>query len=269
MNRLSKSAQIAPQQSIPARPARGLGGVAARFAPLVILFLAAGCQPLHDVGRAPEFAPMGGTASHHALYNVPLPERTEQRRAADSASLWSAGQRPLVADRRAGRQGDILTVLIEIDERAEMSSASARNRSGQQSMGVPQLFGLPQILNRQLASGAAGAGNLIETQNSSAFAGSGSIQRSERLTLRLAATVVERLPNGVLRIEGSQQVRVNHELRDLMVSGFVRPQDISRANEIAFERIAGARVSYGGRGMISTVQQPRFGEQITEILSPF
>ena len=233
------------------------------------LLLTAGCQPLREVGRAPDFAPTGGTASHHALYNVPLPERTERRQPTDGASLWSAGQRSLLGDRRAGRQGDILTVVVEIDERAEMSSNSGRNRSGQQSMGVPQFFGLPQLLNRQLASGAAGAGNLIETQNSSSFAGGGSIQRNERLTLRIAATVVERLPNGVLRIEGSQQVRVNHELRDLLVSGFVRPEDISRQNEITYDKIAGARVSYGGRGMISTVQQPRYGEQITEILSPF
>ncbi|MCC5985293.1 MAG: flagellar basal body L-ring protein FlgH [Rhodobacteraceae bacterium] len=235
---------------------------------LLALLLSAGCQPLGEVGRAPEFTPTGGTMSHHALYNVPLPETTDRRAPADGASLWSASQRSLLGDRRAGRQGDILTVVIEIDERAEMSSNSGRNRSGNQSMGVPHFFGLPQLLDRRLPEGA-GAGTLIETQNSSSFAGGGSIQRNERLTLRVAATVVERLPNGVLRIEGSQQVRVNHELRDLLVSGFVRPEDISRRNEITYDKIAGARVSYGGRGMISTVQQPRYGEQITEIVAPF
>ena len=235
---------------------------------LCVLPVLAACQPLNEVGRAPEFTPTGDTFSHQALYNVPLPERSDRRAATDGASLWSASQRSLLGDRRAGRQGDIMTVVIEIDERAEMSSNSGRNRSGSQSMGVPQFFGLPQLLNRQLA-GDAQAGNLIETQNNSAFAGSGSIQRNERLTLRIAATVVERLPNGVLRIEGSQQVRVNQELRDLVVSGFVRPEDISRQNEITYDKIAGARISYGGRGMISTVQQPRYGEQITEIISPF
>ena len=234
---------------------------------LCLVFLAA-CEPLDTVGRAPEFSPLEPRREHHALYNVPLPERTERTRPAGEASLWSAGQRSLLGDRRASRAGDILTVVIEIDDRAEISNQSRRDRSGEQSMGVPQLFGLPQLADQALPAGASLA-NAVGISGSSGFQGSGSVSRNEQLTLRIASTVVERLPNGVLRIEGSQEVRVNNELRELLVSGYIRPEDISRRNEIDYDRIAGARISYGGRGQISASQQPRYGQQIADILLPF
>jgi flagellar L-ring protein FlgH len=73
----------------------------------------------------------------------------------------------------------------------------------------------------------------------------------------------------VLRIQGSQEVRVNFEIRELLVSGFVRPEDISRQNEITYDKIASARISYGGRGQISDVQQPRYGQQVIDRVLPF
>lgn len=226
------------------------------------------CQPLSTVGRAPEFTPLEPRLEHRALYNVPLPERAELRRGADDASLWSAGQRSLLGDRRASRAGDILTVVIEINDRAEIQNSSQRGRSGSQSMGVPQLFGVPQRIDERLPAGASMA-QAVGIDSASTFQGSGSVSRNERLTLRVATTIVERLPNGVLRIEGSQEVRVNNELRELIVTGFIRPEDISRRNEISYDRIAGARISYGGRGQISDVQQPRYGQQIADIILPF
>ena len=135
-------------------------------------------------------------------------------------------------------------------------------------MGVPALLGIPQRLERRLPDGATMAA-AVATDSSSTFSGNGSVQRNEKLTLRVAATVVEKLPNGVLRIEGQQEVRVNFELRELTVTGFVRPADISRKNEITYDRIAGARISYGGRGQITDVQQPRYGQQISDIVLPF
>ncbi len=243
----------------------------ARLNAALLLFAAmaiSACQPLSTVGRAPEFTPMEPRQEHRALYNVPLPERTEMRRGADDASLWSAGQRSLLGDRRASRAGDILTVVIEIDDRAEIQNSSQRGRTGSQSLGVPQLFGVPQRIDERLPPGASMA-NAVGIDSSSSFQGSGSVSRNERLTLRVATTVVERLPNGVLQIEGSQEVRVNNELRELIVTGFIRPEDISRRNEIAYDRIAGARISYGGRGQISDIQQPRYGQQIADIVLPF
>jgi flagellar L-ring protein precursor FlgH len=237
------------------------------FVVLPMLCLA-GCQPLGEVGRAPVFSPPEATTEHAALYRMPLPERTEVLRSADHASLWSAGQRSLLGDRRASRQGDILTVVIEINDSAEISNNTASGRSGTSTMAAPQFFGIPQLIDRNLPGGLA-IGTGIETNSANNFSGSGSVRRTEKLTLRIASTVVERLPNGVMRIEGQQEVRVNHELRELLVTGFVRAEDISRQNEITYDKIAGARISYGGRGVISNVQQPRYGAQIADILAPF
>ncbi len=238
--------------------------------PLLLLaaITVAACEPLSHVGRAPDFSPLEPRREHHALYNLPLPDHTEVQRATDGASLWSAGQRSLLGDRRASRQGDILTVVIEINDRAEISNSSARGRTGSLGAGAPEFFGLPDAIDRRLPGGLA-LSRGVELEGSSAFQGSGSVSRNERLTLRVATTIVERLPNGVMRIEGSQEVRVNNELRELLVTGYIRPEDISRRNEIPYDRIAGARISYGGRGHITQMQQPRYGQQIADILLPF
>ncbi|MBC7156772.1 MAG: flagellar basal body L-ring protein FlgH [Rhodobacteraceae bacterium] len=233
-----------------------------------LALVAAGCGRLAEVGRAPEFQPMEGTTPYSAMYALPMPEVTPSRLVSGGASLWSASQQSLLGDRRAQKRGDILTVVIEIDDSARISNASERSRAGSESVGIPSFLGLPQRLDRRLPEGATLA-DAIETDSSSRYAGEGSVARAEQLTLRIAATVVEVLPNGVLRISGTQEVRVNFELRDLVVDGFVRAQDISRRNEVPYDKIAGARIAYGGRGQISDVQQPRYGQQITDILSPF
>ncbi len=164
--------------------------------------------------------------------------------------------------------GDILTVVIEIDEQAEISNATDRSRSGAENLGVPDFFGLPQRLDNSLPDGAASE-RLVGINTSSSSSGDGSVRRNEKLTLRVAATVVERLPNGVLAISGTQELRVNFELRELLVTGYVRPADISRQNEITYDKIAAARVSCGGRGQITDVQQPRYGQQILDAVLPF
>ena len=136
------------------------------------------------------------------------------------------------------------------------------------SLGIPQLFGLPQRADLNLPQGAS-LSESIKIDSNSKSAGKGSVKRKEKLTLRVAATIVDVLPNGVLNISGSQELRVNFELRELSVSGFVRPEDISRQNEITYDKIASARVSYGGRGQITDVQQPRYGQQILDAVLPF
>ncbi|GGW25787.1 hypothetical protein GCM10011452_12170 [Gemmobacter lanyuensis] len=135
-------------------------------------------------------------------------------------------------------------------------------------MALPDLFGIPQRLDERLPDGASMA-DAVQTSSASSYKGDGSVTRNEQMTLRIAATIVEELPNGVLRLEGQQEVRVNFELRELIVTGYVRPTDISRQNEITYDKIAGARISYGGRGQISDVQQPRYGQQIADVILPF
>ncbi len=235
---------------------------------MLSVVLVAGCARLDQVGRAPEFEPLEGSYQHHALYSSALPEETALDGAADASSLWTAGQSSLFSDRRAQARGDILTVVIEIDDKAEISNSTGRSRSGKEKLGIPSLFGIPERLDAVLPDGATTA-DAVDATSASSYSGNGSVARNEKLTLRVAATVVEELPNGVLRIEGRQEVRVNNELRELLVSGYVRPVDVSRQNEITYDKIAGAQISYGGRGQITDVQQPRYGQQITDVLLPF
>jgi flagellar L-ring protein FlgH len=239
------------------------------IAPLLAIALAAaGCGRISQVGRAPAFTSLDDSNQYHAMYSSPLPESAPNSGQSQAASLWSGGRESLLGDRRASQRGDIITVVIEIDDKAEISNSTERSRSGEETMEIPQLFGVPQRLQPKLPAGASLA-EAVSTSGQSNYEGDGSVARKEKMTLRIAATVVEKLPNNVLRIEGSQEVRVNFELRELVVTGFVRPNDVSRQNEITYDKIAGARISYGGRGQITDVQQPRYGQQITDILMPF
>ncbi|WP_288951719.1 flagellar basal body L-ring protein FlgH [uncultured Paracoccus sp.] len=226
------------------------------------------CARVSHLGRPPSMTEPESSVEFQAMtssgYGVnELPDRPQS-----TASLWNSAQNSLVADRRASQRGDILTVVIEIDDRAEVQNSSGRSRSSSDKVSIPSMIGLPQRIDEALPEGAS-MKELADAKAASSFKGSGNISRRDKLTLRVAATVVDRLPNGVLRIQGTQEVRVNNEVRELTVSGFVRPSDIRRRNEIAYDRIAGARISYGGRGQISDVQQPRYGQQVADILLPY
>lgn len=224
------------------------------------------CGRASQVGRVPEMTSPSSSAEFEAMSTPTLPDLPQ--RADGAASLWTTSQNSLVADRRAASRGDILTVVIQINDQATMQNTSGRSRSSSDKVSIPSMMGLPQRVDELLPEGAS-MDELAEAKGSSTFKGSGNISRKDSITLRVAATVIERLPNGVLRIEGTQEVRVNYEVRVLTVSGFVRPSDIGRRNEIAYDRIAGARISYGGRGQISDVQQPRYGQQIADIVLPY
>lgn len=233
-----------------------------------------GCSRLENVGKPPAFSPVDGplnqvphnVSAARAALAQPAPRTI--RSGATRSSLWNSGPASLFGDRRASRRGDILTVLIEINDQASISNSTNRSRSGSENVGVPNLLGIPQILENRLPNGAS-FDNLAEASSSSSSAGDGSVQRNEQIELRVAATVVDVLPNGHLVVQGNQEVRVNFELRDLQVTGIVRPEDISRQNQITYDKIAGARIAYGGRGQITDMQQPRYGQQIADIILPF
>lgn len=228
-----------------------------------------GCARLAEVGQVPAFQSPANGNEVFAMSAIPLAQEAEFAQRHAGASLWQAGRQSLLGDRRAGQRGDILTVVIEIDDSASISNATDRARSGSEQMSLPQFLGLPQRLDRFVLEEGATMADAVNGSGSSTSSGSGSVRRNEELTLRVAATVTDVLPNGSLRIEGTQEVRVNFEIRELLVTGFVRPGDISRQNEITYDRIAGARISYGGRGQISDMQQPRYGQQIADIILPF
>lgn len=226
------------------------------------------CSRIENVGQAPSLNPANNGDEHFAMMRVPIPQKSEVRKNYEGSSLWRSGRTSLLGNQRAQQVGDIITVVVEIDESAEISNSSSRSRSGSESLGIPSLFGIPQRINDKLPAGAS-LDTAVSTDSSSASSGQGSISRNEKFSLRIAATVVDVLQNGVLNIQGSQEVRVNFELRELLVTGYVRPADITRQNEISYDRIAAARISYGGRGQISDVQQPRYGQQIADIVLPF
>ncbi len=235
---------------------------------LFVLLVTSACGRLDHLGKPPSFTPNSESPEHVAMLWPGLPLHTQPQRQVDQSSLWSGGQNSLLGDQRAMKKGDILTVVIEIDEKAEISNDTKRSRTGAETLGVPHLFGYPQRAGEKLPQGASLA-EAVSIDSNSETKGKGSVKRKEKLTLRVAATVVDVLPNGVLSISGSQELRVNFELRELLVAGYVRPEDISRQNEITYDKIASARVSYGGRGQITDVQQPRYGQQILDTLLPF
>ena len=226
------------------------------------------CGRLSEVGQAPELTPLAQSNEALAMAAPPPVDVLAQRDPLRAASLWTGGRQSLLGDRRAGARGDILTVVVEIDEQAQIDNSTNRSRSGSESLGVSSLFGVPQALDGRLPAGA-GLEDAVDLDSRSRSSGTGGVSRKERLAVRVAATVIEVQPNGVLRIEGRQEVRVNFELREMIVTGYVRPEDISRQNEITYDKIAAARISYGGRGQITDVQQPRIGQQIADILLPF
>ena len=224
------------------------------------------CGRVSQVGRVPQMTQADSGAEFQAMASPDLMETDLQQRPDSAASLWTTAQNSLVADRRASVRGDILTVVIEIDDSAQISNSTDASRDGSTSMEIGALFGVPEILENALPDGAAAG---VELGGESDFSGDGSVRRAEELTLRVAATVTDILPNGVLAIAGSQEVRVNNELRELLVSGFVRPADVSRQNEVEYDRIAQARISYGGRGLISEAQAPRVGQAALDRFLPF
>ena len=241
-----------------------------RFTKLTICAVLAvsACGRLVHLGKPPSLTPNTDSPEHVAMLWPGLPLHTQPQRAVDRSSLWSGGQHSLLGDQRAIKKGDIMTVVIELDEKAEITNDTNRSRTGSESLAVPELFGLPQRAADQLPNGAS-LDEAVSIDSASVSKGKGSVKRKEKLTLRVAATVIDVLPNGVLSIAGSQELRVNFELRELLVSGYVRPEDISRQNEITYDKIASARVSYGGRGQITDVQQPRYGQQILDTVLPF
>lgn len=234
---------------------------------LSILMLS-GCANMAPIGRPPDLSAGNMTSEHMAMMSPGLPQNLPTAGSPAllrPASLWSGERGSLLGDNRAIRRGDILTVVIEIDDSASIDNATDRSRSGQQDLGISALFGMPE----RSATGGTSLTPAVDMASSMEFNGQGSVRRAEELTMRVAATVIEVLPNGVLAITAQQEIRVNNELRELLVSGYVRPADISRQNEVSYDKIASARISYGGRGQITDVQQPRWGQQLLDQLLPF
>ena len=240
-----------------------------RRASLVLLaFLLAGCERLSDLGRPPAMAGIENPTASPTWRQVSMPMPAAQPPMAVSNSLWRPGSRTFLRDQRAAQPGDLVTVLVSIQDQAQLQNTTEREREGSDTFGIPRLFGLETSLSRILP-GTVDPSALVQTSGAQTTLGSGSVRRTETVTLRVAATVVQTLPNGNLVLTGRQQVRVNSELRELTVGGIIRPQDIGSDNTVRHDRLAEARIAYGGRGTISDVQRPRYGQELLDIILPF
>ena len=224
------------------------------------------CSTAVEAVRGPELAPIGYPAALVPVQQQYLP--APESRPASANSLWRVGARTFFGDQRARYVGDIVTVRIDIDDSAQTQNSTQRARTNDASGGVTNFFGLENSLGQAFPGGFDPA-NMVGVQGQANASGSGSVNRSERVSLTIAAVVTDVLPNGNLIIQGRQEVRTNREVRELTVAGIVRPQDISSANSIDHTQIAEARISYGGRGDISRMQATPAAQSLVERFSPF
>ena len=242
---------------------------AVKFAALLSLAtVVSGCNNLDrlsQIGEAPRLSKIENPAPPDPIV-LPMPApKTAERRA---NSLWRPGSRAFLKDQRADEIGDILTVVIEINDNASVSNETERTRANEEDAGIDKLMGLERSIKKVIPE-AANMADLIDFDSNSKSNGKGTVERKEEIKLRVAALVTQVLPNGNLAIAGRQEVRINYEVRELLVNGIIRPEDITSTNTINYDQIAEARISYGGRGQLSDVQQPRYGQQLYDIIWPF
>lgn len=227
-----------------------------------------GCAGLNEAIAPPQMTPISNPATIAGSQRVSMPLPTPNVEAQAPNSLWRAGAKSFFNDQRASKIGDILTVNIEIADSAQLNNTTARSRTGSTETGVQALLGLEETIQNALP-GTPSLDPAVGFNSSSASNGTGSVNRQETVNLTVAAVITDRLPNGNLVIGGSQEVRINNELRELLVSGVIRPEDVASDNTIAHSKIAEARISYGGRGDISQVQRDKYGKLIYDQITPF
>ena len=245
-----------------------------RMKPLLLLaglaLTLGGCiaDRLDHLGKPPSMSPMENPQEDPNYRRVSLPMPVQPPAQTQTASLWQPGARAFFKDQRAARIGDILTVVIDIDESGKIDNETTRSRDASETAGMPHLLGFETAAANIFPEGYD-PNKLVDLSSSSGSAGSGSVDRKEKIELQVAAIIVDQLPNGNFVIAGKQEVRVNFELRELLVQGIIRPEDVSPANSISYQQIAEARISYGGRGQITDVQQPRYGQQVFDMIWPY
>jgi flagellar L-ring protein precursor FlgH len=217
------------------------------------------------VGRPPPLASIDNPTAHPGYQPVALPMPSAMPASYNPNSLWRNGSRAFFKDQRAHQIGDILTVKINITDKAIIDNETKKSRSTTQDSGITNFFGKSKVP----LMNAAVPTRILTTDSNVSNDGKGTVNRSEALQTNVAAVVTQLLPNGNLVIQGKQEIRVNFEIREMIVGGIVRPEDIESDNTIDSSKIAQARISYGGRGRLSEVQQPAWGQQATDQILPF
>ena len=246
--------------------------VVSRLALLIVLMHVAGCNMLtrlSEVGDGPELSQIKNPIAHRNYQPVSLPLPPPQPAQANPSSLWRSGARAFFKDHRAKEVGDVVTVKMSLSDSAKFANKTSRAREDKEDFDLNDMLGFEDELTKVLPQGIDAPGQIVNFATDHDTKGDGSIDRSEKLELTFAAVVTQILPNGSLVIMGRQEVRVNHELRELMVTCVVRTSDIDSDNTVSHEKIAELRVAYGGRGALSSLQTPRWGMQIWDVVFPF
>jgi len=231
--------------------------------------LLSGCAAidrLKDIGRPPALASIDNPTARPGYKPVQMPMPAAQPASYNPNSLWRNGSRAFFKDQRAHQVGDILTVKVNITDKANIANETQRSRSNTEDSGVTDFIGSKTIVS---PAKAVLPGRILTADSTASSDGKGSVNRQEALQTNVAGVVTQVLPNGNLVIEGRQEIRVNFEIRELIVAGIVRPEDIESDNTIDSTKIAQARIAYGGRGQITDVQQPRDGQQVLDVILPF
>ncbi|MAS87976.1 MAG: flagellar basal body L-ring protein [Micavibrio sp.] len=220
------------------------------------------------IGKAPDMSPIADRemAKSQEMISLPQPEVVQSVKTPNS--LWTASRTTFFEDQRANKIGDILTVVIEIDEEGKLENSTDRSRSSSEGAQLPALLGYESYLGKILPD-AANPASLADLGSDSTYKGDGQIERKEEVSVTLAAMVSQKLPNGNLIIHGRQELLVNFEKRIIQIDGVIRPEDISVDNTIPYDKVAQARIVYGGEGQITDAQQPRYGQQLYDIIYPF
>ncbi len=242
-----------------------------RGAALAAALAAGGCNMLErmsQVGDEPKLTSIQNptTLPSYQPVTMPMPAPIIVER--QPSSLWRPGARAFLKDQRASNVGDVVTVVIDMDDSAKIDNSTERSRTAGENAQASHMLGFESKL-KNVFPDAIDPTNLVDATSDGSYDGAGTIDRGEQVTLRVAATITQILPNGNLVLSGRQEMRVNYEVRDLQVAGVIRPSDITSLNTIRWDQIAEARIAYGGRGHLSDVQQPRYGQQIYDILFPF
>ena len=221
-----------------------------------------------DIGETPKLATIEDPTHAPGYTPVRMPMPTPSLHEVQPNSLWQVGGRAFFRDQRASRVGDILTVIVTIDDQAQLANETKRSRDNTDTAAINNLLGFESKLSNFLPQ-AVVPSTLIDTSSALSNDGKGSVARQEKIDLRIAAEIVQILPNGNLVLQGKQQVNVNYDQRQLTIRGVIRPMDINTDNTITYDQIAEARIEYGGRGSMQDVQQPRYGDQLLDIVMPF
>ncbi|MGX1785400.1 flagellar basal body L-ring protein FlgH [Bosea sp. NPDC055332] len=219
---------------------------------------------LANVGQAPALSPIEDPTATKGYKPVQMPMPAVEHASYAPNSLWRTGSRAFFKDQRARLVGDLVTVKVKVTDRAQLDNTTKRSRKNGEDLGAENFFGAETKWKKN-----SDPSSFLKLDSDSSSEGSGSVRRAEQLATNVAAVVTQTLPNGNLVIEGKQEIRVNFEVRELIVAGVIRPEDIESDNTIESAKIAQARIAYGGRGQITDVQQPRYGQQVMDILLPF